>query len=386
MPTSAPAIPPLVLTETSASGHLATSPAGAPKSRRAALILAMGVVLLAFVVWAFQWWTVERFIESTDNAYLKADSVVIAPKVSGYISTVYVQDNQAVEKGQPLALVDQRQYQAALDEAKATVAARQADVVRSEAELSLQKSKIAQAKADVDGVRASASYASSQVNRYSSIVKSGAVTGERFDELRNILVRATSSVAANEAAWQTAKNQTQTLEARLLQAQAQQAVAQAKAERAKLDLQDTVVRSTLSGRVADQTVRAGQYAQPGSRLLTIVPVGNLYLTANFKETQVGHMRPGQAVTIHVDAYPGEIFHGVVESLSPGTGSQFALLPAQNATGNFTKIVQRVSVRIHLDEQFPSRAVLIPGLSTTVEVDTKPTSGVSGERLAGDRRG
>jgi membrane fusion protein (multidrug efflux system) len=147
-------------------------------------------------------------------------------------------------------------------------------------------------------------------------------------------------------------------------------VAQASARKARLDLDDTVVRATSAGRVADKGVRVGQFAQPGTRLLTVVPVQDLYLTANFKETQVGRMRAGQAVTLHVDALSGQALHGVVDSLSPGTGSQFALLPAQNATGNFTKIVQRVPVRIHVDVPNDARPVLVPGLSVVVDVDTR----------------
>ncbi|MFP3756414.1 MULTISPECIES: HlyD family secretion protein [Cupriavidus] len=366
------------------TGSSARKPRAA--SRRRTVLLALGALaLLAAVAFGTRWWLVGRFIESTDDAYLQADSVTVAPKVSGYVAEVFVRDNQQVTAGQALVRLDNRQYQAAFDEAQATVASRQADVARAEADLAQQKARIAQAGAEVEGARANARYAASQVERYAPLVKSGAETEERTAELRNAQTRAGTTLAANEAALRVEQSQVVTLQARLQQTQAQLEVGQASARQARLDLDDTVVRATNAGRVADKGVRVGQFAQPGTRLLTVVPVQDLYLTANFKETQVGRMRPGQRVTLHVDALPGEDLHGVVDSLSPGTGSQFALLPAQNATGNFTKIVQRVPVRIHVDVTPEARAVLMPGLSVVVDVDTRdmhPAQARAGEARHG----
>jgi membrane fusion protein (multidrug efflux system) len=334
-------------------------------------VLALGIV--AGLGWGTQWWFVGRFIESTDDAYLQADSMTVAPKVGGYVTEVLVRDNETVTVGQPLVRLDARQYQAAYDEAQATVVAREADVARAQAELSQHASAIAQARAELDSARANAAYSAGQVKRYAPLVATGAETDERLAELRNTSARADAALKSNEASLQASERQTDTLTAALAQAKAQLAVAQASARKADLDLADTVVKSTLAGRVGDRAVRVGQFAQPGTRLLTVVPVQNVYLTANFKETQVGHMRPGQPVTVHVDALPGEPIHGVVDSLSPGTGAQFALLPAQNATGNFTKIVQRVPVRIRLDVPESLRPVLLPGLSVTADVDTHRTA-------------
>ncbi|WP_020205967.1 HlyD family secretion protein [Cupriavidus sp. WS] len=352
-------------------GDAATSPRTRPASRRRAILLGLlAALVLGALAWGVRWWLVGRFIESTDDAYLQADSVTVAPKVGGYVAEVLVRDNQVVEAGQPLARLDARQYQAAADEAQATVAARAADVARAEADLVQQKANIAQAAAEVTGAQANVRYAASQVDRYAPLVRTGAETEERTAELRNSQTRAATTLAANEAALRAAQVRTGTLQAQIEQARAQLSVAQAAARRAALDLQDTVVRSTLAGRVADRAVRVGQFAQPGTRLLTVVPVQDLYLTANFKETQVGRMRPGQPVVIHVDALPDGDLHGSVESLAPGTGAQFALLPPQNATGNFTKIVQRVPVRIHMDIPASARPALVPGLSVTVDVDTR----------------
>ncbi len=342
----------------------------ATKMSRQTVMLSVGAVLLiGALVWGVRWWTVGRFIESTDDAYLQADSVTVAPKVSGYVAEVFVGDNQAVNAGEPLVRLDGRQYQAILEQAKAAIAARKADIERGEAEMLQQKANIQQVKAQLVGARASQEHASEEVKRYEPLVATGAETTERLADLKNALNQAAATLAANVAAVQAAERQPATTQAQIDQARAQLEAAEASVRQAQLDMSDTVVRSTLAGRVGDRTVRVGQYVQPGTRLMTIVPVQDIYLVANFKETQIGLMRAGQPATIHVDALGSEL-HGTVDSFSPGTGSQFALLPPQNATGNFTKIVQRVPVRIHVDMGQETRKVLVPGLSVTVNVDTR----------------
>jgi membrane fusion protein, multidrug efflux system len=346
----------------------AETPAG---GRRRPLLLALGAVLLiAAVAWGVRWWTYGRFIESTDDAYLQADSVTIAPKVSGYVAEVYVADNQAVTAGEPLVRLDSRQYQAILEQASATIAARKADIERGAAELLQQQATIAQARAQLQGARANENHAIEEVKRYVPLVATGAETNEKLADLSNTRNQAEATVAADIAALQAAERQPAATQAQIDQARAQLQAAEASARQAQIDAQDTLIRSTLAGRVGDRTVRVGQFAQPGTRLMTIVPVQDLYLEANFKETQIGRMRAGQPATIRVDALPGSDLHGTVVSFAPGTGSQFALLPPQNATGNFTKIVQRVPVRIHIDAGEEARKVLVPGLSVTVRVDTR----------------
>jgi membrane fusion protein (multidrug efflux system) len=335
------------------------------------LSLWMGfALLLCAAVWGVRWWTVGRFFESTDDAYLQADSMTVAPKVSGYVTEVYVNENQAVTAGEPLVRLDNRVYQAVLGQATATIAARKADVARGEAELLQQRANIAQVRAQLQGAQESEAYAAEQVKRYEPLVLTGAETEERLAELRNARRQAAATLAIDSAALQVAERQTASTQAQIEQARAQLEATAANARQAQLDMQDTIVRSTLAGRVGDRAVRVGQYAQPGTRLMTIVPVQDLYIEANFKETQVGLMRAGQPATIRVDALPGTDLHGTVASFSPGTGSQFALLPPQNATGNFTKIVQRVTVRVRLDAGKETRSVLVPGLSVTVRVDTR----------------
>jgi membrane fusion protein (multidrug efflux system) len=347
-----------------------TAPPARRSRRRLVLIVIVIVALVAATIWLARWWTVGRFIESTDDAYLQADSVTVAPKVSGYVTDVYVGDNQSIKAGDPLVRLDARQYQAALDQAQATIDARMADIQRAQADIQQQHANIEQAQAQQQVARISAAHARDEVQRYAPLAATGAETSERLAELTSTRDQALATLAANSAALNAAQTQIPAITAQIAQARAQLEAAQASARQSRLDLQDTIVRSALAGKVGDRTVRVGQYVQPGTRMLTVVPVQSTYLEANFKETQVGHMRVGQPVTLHVDALPGKDLHGVVDSFAPGTGSQFALLPPENATGNFTKIVQRVPVRIRIETGPETRSVLLPGLSVTADVDTR----------------
>ncbi|NIE85306.1 MULTISPECIES: HlyD family secretion protein [unclassified Burkholderia] len=341
-----------------------------PSRRRNILILIAIVAAIAGLVWLVHWWTVGRFIESTNDAYLQADSMTAAPKVSGYVTDVYVRDNQSVKAGDPLVKLDVRQYQVSLQNSQASVDARRADIARTQADIAQQHANLEQAQAQAQVSSINLKHASEEYARYAPLAATGAETHERIADLKNTRDQAQATLAANNASIAAARAQINSSTAQLQQAQAQLEAAQASAAQSQLDLDNTVVRSTLDGRVGDRTVRVGQYVQPGTRLLTVVPVQDIYLVANFKETQVGRMRVGQPVTLHVDALPDRALHGKVDSFSPGTGSQFALLPPDNATGNFTKIVQRVPVRIHVDTDDETRRVLLPGLSVDVDIDTR----------------
>ncbi|MDR3098190.1 MAG: HlyD family secretion protein [Paraburkholderia sp.] len=360
-------------TTAGASGREASGDAVSAEKRGTKRVALVGFGLVALIgaaVWGGHWWLVGRFIESTDDAYLKADSVTIAPKVSGYVTDVYVADNQAIKAGDPLVKLDARQYEVALDQANATVDARNADIQHAEAQLVQQRANIAQTQAQEQVARVSLRHAQDEVARYAPLTATGAETAERLAELKSKRDQAQATLAADTAAVEAARSQIAALTAQLAQARAQLEAARANAAQSQLDLDNTVVKSALAGRVGDRTVRVGQYVQPGTRMLTVVPVQKTYLTANFKETQIGRMRVGQPVEMHVDALPGHTLHGVVDSFSPGTGAQFALLPPENATGNFTKIVQRVPVRIRIDTGPETRSVLLPGMSVTVDVDTR----------------
>jgi membrane fusion protein, multidrug efflux system len=349
----------------------AAAPSARPSKIRRFLMPAGIVVAIAAVLALVYWWFVGRFIQSTDDAYLQADSVTVAPKVSGYVTDVYVGDNVSVKPGDPLVRLDSRQYQAALDQARATIDARKADILRAQAGIPQQRAAIEQAKAQQQVAAVNSRHTQDEVHRYEPLAATGAESGDQLSVLTNNRDQARATLTADAAALDQAQARMADLNAQLMQAQAQLEVAQASARQAQLDMQDTLIRSSLAGRIGDRTVRVGQYAQPGTRMMTVVPVQSIYLTANFKETQVGRMRAGQHARLHVDALEDGDLNGVVDSFAPGTGSQFALLPPENATGNFTKIVQRVPVRIRIDTDAQTRKLLVPGLSVTVEVDTHP---------------
>jgi membrane fusion protein (multidrug efflux system) len=328
------------------------------------------LALVAGTLSGARWYTTWRYVESTNNAYLRADQVAMAPRVSGQVAEILVGDNEQVAAGQPLVRIDARRYEMAVGQAKATVEARTADVAKSEADLAQQDAIIAQAVADVDNAKATSDLASREFDRSAQLASRGYATQQKSEQTESALAQAKSAAALKQAVLDAARGKVAALKADLAQAKAQLAGARETLAQAEIDLSDTVLRSSITGRVGDRTVQLGQFVQPGTRLLTVVPTDQLYLVANFKETQIHGMRAGQPVEIKVDAYPDIPFTGTVESFSPGTGSQFALLPPENATGNFTKIVQRVPVRIRVNAAKESAPTLVPGLSVEVSVDTK----------------
>jgi membrane fusion protein, multidrug efflux system len=358
-------------TSANASAEASNASAAPPRRKMPGFLLPAGIVLaLVGLLALIYWWLVGRFIQTTDDAYLQADSMTVAPKVSGYVTDVYVGDNVSVKAGDPLVRLDGRQYQAALDQALATSDARKADIQRAQAGIEQQQAAIEQARAQLLVAQISARHAEDEVRRYDPLAKTGAESGDQMSVLISNRDQAQATVTADKAALDQAQSKIADLNAQIAQAHAQVEAAQASAKQSQLDLQDTLIRSSLAGRVGDRMVRVGQYVQPGTRLMTVVPVQSIYLTANFKETQIGRMRAGQPAKIHVDALPDGDLHGVVDSFAPGTGSEFALLPPENATGNFTKIVQRVPVRIRVDADEQTLKKLVPGLSVTVDVDTR----------------
>lgn len=352
-----------------ASPTTVVSPQASKKRRilvRVALVVAL-IALLAFLYWFF----IARYNESTDDAYLQADSVTLAPKVSGYVAKVLVKDNQWVKAGQPVVQLEDDQYQARLNQASANILADQAAISQATAEINRQNAQIEQAQAQQRSAQVQLNYSNHEYQRYLPLAASGAENKEKLAELRRSRDQAQADFDANVAAVKSASAQIQSMHAQIEQAKAQLASAQANRAQSDIDYRGTTIYSPMDGRVGDRAVRVGQYVQPGTRLLTVVPENDLYLVANFKETQLTHMVPGQAATLHVDAFPGHDFSAVVDSFSPGTGSLFALLPPDNATGNFTKIVQRIPVRIRITDTNPAVKRLLAGMSVTVDVNTHP---------------
>jgi membrane fusion protein (multidrug efflux system) len=376
--------PPAPKREVSDNAAPAQSRARPRRGLTIALVFGGCLVLAAGGDWLWHWWTHVRFLQSTDDAFLQADQVAVSSRVAGLVEEVMVTDNQAVSAGQPLLRIDDRDPRARLEQAMAQADQAKAGIAQAEAQMRQQDAQIAQAQAMLDGAQSQLAFADQQMARYAGLAASGAETRESYDQRRLNRDQARAQVAQDAAALLAAQRQIGTLQAQIKQAAAQIEQAEAQGRQAEVDLDATVINARISGRIGDKSVRAGQYVSIGTRLMTIVPVQNLYLVANFKETQIRDMLVGQPATIDVDALSGRQLHGVVESFAPGTGSNFALIPPNNATGNFTKIVQRVSVRIRIDADAQARAVLVPGLSVTVAVDTASPGDATRISSAGSR--
>lgn len=342
--------------------------------RSLGLIAAMAVVFL-LLVWLIYYLLVGQYFVSTDDAYIAADTAMIAPKVGGYVGTVLVNDNQAVTAGQLLATIDDRDYQAAFDGTKADVQAARAAIISDQALLDLQQAKIAAAQATVEADQARESFAALDKQRYAQASAAGASTAQSSAQANTELATARASLDADKAGLLGAQKEVDVLNAQLAQANASLAQSRAKATQAALDLSHTEIVSPFNGVVGDKSVAPGDFLQPGTEIMAIVPLREVYVLANYKETQITNIWPGQKVTISVDGYPGLHVTGVVDSLSPSSGQEFALLPPDNATGNFTKIVQRLPVKIDIDMTQDLVGKLRPGMSVEPDIDTRqrPTS-------------
>lgn len=348
-------------------------PLSNPNVRRG-LVVALVIGLLAGGYWYYNRETYGQYQQSTDNAYIAADSVVVAPKIAGYVEQVLVRENQTVAAGTPLAQLDLRDYRAQTTQVEAQIAASLAGADTVRAQQREQDAAIGQARAQLAAVSAQASLAAEQVARYRPLAATGAEPREKLDQLQAQSREAQAQVAAARAGLLAAQRRQGTLGEQIDQANSQANAARAQLEAARLNLASTTLRSSIAGRIGDLTVRVGQFVQPGQRLMSVVPTDRLYVTANFKETQLGLMRPGQPVTLEVDALPDLELLGRVESVAPGTGAEFSILPPQNATGNFTKIVQRVPVRISIRAAPRVMRLLVPGMSVVAKVDTRGAKG------------
>jgi len=345
--------------------------------RRLGVIAAGFIVLAGIAVWGIHYWLVGQYFVSTDDAYIAADSATIAPKVSGYVTAVLVNDNQPVQQGQLLLTIDDRDYQAALAGAKADLLAARAAIFSDTAQVNLQQTKIAGAAAMLEGDKARLAFAQSNRRRYASLTKSGASTQQNSEQADSDLAVAQAAVDADKAALLGAQLQVNVLEAQLAQAKAAQAQSFARLQQAALDLGHTEIRAPFNGEVGNKSVSTGDYLQTGTQVMSIVPLDQVYVTANFKETQLARMQPGQPVDVEVDSFPGLKVTGRLDSIAPSSGQEFALLPPDNATGNFTKIVQRVPVKIDLNLNRNLIGKLVPGMSVEPSIDTRPRPHTNG---------
>ncbi|NLS17514.1 HlyD family secretion protein [Rhizobium sp. P40RR-XXII] len=352
----------------------APTTAVAPKTGRK--LVKRGVLAAALLAgvavgadFGYRYWTVGRFIESTDDAYVKADYTTIAPKVAGYIKDVLVNDNDAAKAGQVLARIDDRDFQAALSQAKADLKAADAAIANIDAQILLQQSLIAQAKATVDSSKASLDYAVSDAARSARLITNGVGTQSRAEETQSASKQAAAAVERDQAAVVAAQNKVPVLQTQRDQAAAQRDRAAAAVQQAELNLSYTNIVAAVDGTIGARSIRVGQYVTSGTQLMAVVPLHSVYVVANFKETQLTYVRPGQSVEIKVDSFPDVAVKGHVDSLSPASGLEFSLLPPDNATGNFTKIVQRIPVKIVIDDEHLA-GLLRSGMSVEPEIDTK----------------
>lgn len=332
-----------------------------------------GIAAIAIVIGGVVWWQGKQRWESTDNAFVHADTTSVSPQIDGYVVEVLVADNQRVQAGQVLLRLDDRDAKAGVAQAEANLAAVTAAVSNVDARAIQEQATIASRAAGVAQARAQADLAAQQVERYDRLAQQGWVSQQRIETERAGARTAQASVAEAQAALVAEQRTVGVLGSTREQSLAAVQQARTQLEQARLTLERTVIRAPVAGVVGARGVRVGQYMRPGGQVLSIVPLGDAYIVANFKETQVDRLRLGQTVQIHADAFPGEDLTGHIDSFAPATGSEFALIPIENATGNFTKITQRVPVRIRVDR---AGATLRPGLSVAVKVDLKSPGGLS----------
>jgi membrane fusion protein (multidrug efflux system) len=344
-----------------------------------ALVLTLGVAGAAD--FGYGYLTTGRYLESTDDAYVKADSTIVSPRVSGYLAEVLVGDNQPVTAGQLLARIDDRDFKTALDQARADVAAAEASVRNLDAQLALQQPVIEQETADIAAAEANLQFAREEQSRYDGLMKSGSGTVQRAQQTDAALREKVAQLQHGKSGLVAAQKRVDVLTTDRAKAVAQLDHARAVDQQMALNLSYTRIIAPVDGTVGARSLRVGQFVQAGTQLMAVVPLDAVYVVANFKETQLTHVRNGQPVELYIDSFHGTRLHGHVDSLSPASGLEFALLPPDNATGNFTKIVQRVPVKIVLDDQ-SLIGLLRPGMSAEPTINTKAT--VLAEREAKSR--
>jgi membrane fusion protein (multidrug efflux system) len=340
--------------------------------RRHPIAIPTGALVFTLALVAgYLYWDYTGHFESTDDAFVAARQFAVAPKVAGYITAVPVTDNQHVAAGDVIARIDERDYRIALEQAQAQVASAQASIENIDAQVGVQRAQINANQAQVEQAQANLVFARQQAARYQTLAQKGSGTVETAQQFASQLHQQEAALKTAQATLAVAQRQIEALDAQRLSAVASLAQAQAQRDQAQLNLSYTIVNAAQPGRVVNLTAAVGQFAQAGTSVTMFVP-DEIWVTANFKETQLVAMRPGQPVDLSIDAYPDRVMRGHVASIQPGSGTAFSLLPAENATGNYVKIVQRVPVKIIIDDP-PADVALGPGMSVapSVRIDPKP---------------
>ncbi|MCY1348223.1 putative multidrug resistance protein EmrK [compost metagenome] len=342
------------------------------------IVLGTTALLAGLLAWGAWHLLRDATAQSTNDAFVSADFTLVAPKVPGFLSEVLVEDNQRVTAGQLLARIDDRDYRAAVDGARAEVASAEAQLANVQATLERQEALIAQAGASLQANRAEVRFAEHELQRYRRLVDRGAGTLQNAQQAQSRFDTAQARQTEQGAGLVAVRKQSEVLVARRDAAGAALQRARANLARAELDLSHTELRAPLEGMVGRRALRTGAYVKPGDVLLAVVPLERAYVVANFQETQLTHVRPGQPVQVGVDTFPGEVLRGHVESIAPATGVTFAAIAPDNATGNFTKVVQRIPVKIVLEPGQPLIGHLRVGMSVDASIDTRvqPTATAS----------
>src|SRR5262245_1902333 len=370
-----------VTTSRPAPPRAPTTPRAAPRRRRIILAGLVGIMLAAAGLSYGQYWVTRgRYLISTDDAYVGAKNATLSPKVSGYVAEVAVEDNAHVAAGDVIARIEDGDYQLAVTKARDQIGVQRATIDRLGRQTVAQQAAVDQAKAQLASAKAGATRAELELQRQKDLAARQINSRQALEQAQANAEQAVASVQAADAAIAAASANVDVLKAQQEEAKRtleQNRTALAKAER---DLSFTVIKAPFDGVIGNRAVQVGDYVQPTQRLASLVPMDAVYIDANFKETQLAALKPGQPVRISVDALPGQTLEGRVASLAPASGSIFSLLPPDNATGNFTKIVQRVPVRILLPAEVAEQAVLRPGMSVVVSVNTKPGAPVTTQRM------
>ncbi|MDW9760263.1 HlyD family secretion protein [Sinorhizobium meliloti] len=356
--------------EAAAAGQADAEISASPKKRRKILPV-LGLVLLGAAGWyGYDWWTNGRFLVSTDDAYIEGDIATISPKVSGYVAKVDVVANQHVKAGDPLVTLDDGDYRIAAEQAEAQIATQKLALSRFDAQISGAKASLAQSEAQKKALEATVRGAELAQKRASELQSKSFGTDASRDSAQVALDQARANLAGAEANIAAAKANITVLEAQQMEAESTIRSLELARDKADRDLGFTILKAPYDGVIGNVAVQVGDLVSAGQRLAALVPTDQLYIDANFKETQIAHLVPGSKVEIHVDAYEDHPIEGTVASISPASGSVFSLLPAENATGNFTKVIQRVPVRITLPADVLAEGHLRAGLSVVVDVDTR----------------
>jgi membrane fusion protein (multidrug efflux system) len=353
---------------------LKTKITGALKANRKRVLMGAALALLAGVGWtSFNYVTAGRYMVSTDDAYVKADATTLAAKVAGYVSSIEVNDNTYVHTGDVIARIDDGDYKLAADAARDKMATQQATVERIGRQISAQQAQVLQAKAQLTSSQAQATRAQSELERQQTLAGKEFASRQTLEQAQSNRDQTAAAVLGAQAAIEQAVANVDVLKAQQQEASRTFNELQTALAKAERDLSFTLIRAPIDGVVGNRAVRLGDFVQTGQRLASVVPLDEVYIDANFKETQLARLQPGQPVAVDVDAIPGHEIAGEVLSVSPASGSTFSLLPPDNATGNFTKIVQRIAVRIQVPADIAARRQLRPGMSVVVNVNTKPSA-------------